>query len=75
MNVTLNISVLFKWFKYYHNQYQTSGQAARIEDFYRNFLSAESVVENKDDIESEHGFVCEHKFSCFTFLSIYLADN
>ena len=33
------------------------GQAARIEGFYQNFLSADSTVENKDDIESEHGFV------------------
>ena len=33
------------------------GQAARIEGFYQNFLSSDSVVENKDDIESEHGFV------------------
>ena len=33
------------------------GQAARIEGFYQNFLSSDSAVENKDDIESEHGFV------------------
>merc|ERR1711913_226193 len=31
-------------------------QAARIEGFYQNFLSSDSIVENKDDIESEHGF-------------------
>jgi len=31
-------------------------QAARIESFYQNFLSSDSVVENRDDIDSEHGF-------------------
>ena len=36
---------------------QSLGQAARIEGFYQNFLSSDSAVENKDDIESEHGFV------------------
>ena len=38
-------------------KHQSLGQAARMEGFYQNFLSSDSVVENKDDIESEHGFV------------------
>ena len=42
-----------------NTQHQSLGQAARIEGFYRNFLSSDSAVENKDDIESEHGFVCK----------------
>ena len=38
-------------------EHHSLGQAARIEGFYQNFLSSDSAVENKDDIESEHGFV------------------
>ena len=50
-------------------EHQSLGQAARIEGFYQNFLSSDSAVENKDDIESEHGFVRKLLKAGYDFLN------